>query len=62
VLCVRDNPRGQKSLPRVEKTHGQGKAWTILAQHVARAVYFMFKRHTAFEMNKFLHGEGRWSG
>jgi transposase len=56
VLCLRDNPSGQKHLTRVEKKHGQGKALTILAQHLARAVYFMLKRHTAFEMNKFLNG------
>jgi transposase len=56
VLFLRDNPAGQKYLTRLEKTHGKGKALTILAQHLARAVYFMLKRHTAFEMNKFLNG------
>ena len=56
VLLLRDNPLGQKYLTRLEKTHGKGKALTILAQHLARAVYFMLNRHTAFAMNKFLTG------
>jgi transposase len=56
VLCLRDHPSGQKSLTRFEKKHGQGKALTILAHHLARAVYFMLKRHTAFERHKFLNG------
>jgi transposase len=56
VLFLRDNPLGQKSLTRLEKKHGKGKTLTILAHHLARAVYFMLKRHTAFEMNKFLKG------
>jgi transposase len=56
VLVWRDHPFGQKDLTRLEKQHGQGKAMTILAQHVARAVSCMFNRHTAFEMHKLLHG------
>jgi transposase len=56
VLFLRDNPPGQKYLTRLEKKHGKGKALTVLAHHLARAVYYMLKRHTAFEMNKFLNG------
>jgi transposase len=41
VLLLRDHPLGQKYLTRLEKTHGQGKALTILAHHLARAVYCM---------------------
>jgi transposase len=55
VLFLRDNPAGQKSLTRLENKHGQGKALTILAQHLARAVYDMLQRQTAFEMDKFLN-------
>ena len=55
VLFLRDNPAGQKYLTRLEKKHGQGKALTILAQHLARAVYSMLQRQTAFEMDKFLN-------
>jgi transposase len=56
VLFLRDTPSGQKYLARLERTHGKGKALTVSAHHLARAVYFMLKRHTAFEMNKFLNG------
>ena len=44
VLFLRDNPAGQKYLTRLEKKHGQGKALTVLAQKLARAVYDMLKR------------------
>jgi transposase len=56
VLFLRDNPAGQKYLTRLEKKHGKGKALTVLAHKWARAVYFMLKRHTTFEMDKFLNG------
>src|ERR671934_3010076 len=41
VLFLRDNPAGQKYLTKLEKKHGQGKALTLLAQKLARAVYHM---------------------
>jgi transposase len=52
VLCVRNNPAGQKSLARLEKKHRKGKALTVLAHQVARAVYDMLKRETACELDK----------
>jgi transposase len=55
VLFLRDNPAGQKYLARLEKKHGQGKALTLLAQKLGRAVYYMLKRQKAFDMHKFLH-------
>ena len=55
VLFLRANPAGQKYLARIEKKHGKGKALTVLAHKLARAVYYMLKRHTAFEMRKFLN-------
>lgn len=55
ALCLRHNPAGQKRLARLEKKHGKGKALTILAHRLARAVYSMLKRETAFAMEKFLH-------
>jgi transposase len=54
VLFLRDNPAGQKYLARLEKKHGQGKALTVLAQKLARAVYYMLTRNTAFDLQKFL--------
>jgi len=54
VLCLRNNPAGQQYLARVEKKHGKGKALTILAHKLARAVYYMLKRGVAFDLNTFL--------
>jgi transposase len=56
VLFLRNNPAGQKYLARLEKKHGQGKALTVLAHKLARAVYYMLKRDTAFDMHKFFNG------
>ena len=39
ALFLRQNPAGQKRLARLEHKHGQGKALTILAHRLARAVY-----------------------
>jgi transposase len=55
VLFLRYNPAGQKYLTRLEKKHGQGKALTLLAQKLGRAVYDMLKRQQAFDVHKFLH-------
>jgi transposase len=56
VLFLRDNPAGQKCLTRLEKKHGKGKALTVLAHKLARAVYYILQRQTAFDMDKFLNG------
>jgi len=53
VLFLRNNPTGQKYLARLEKKHGKGKALTILAHKLARAVYYMLKRGVAFDLNTF---------
>jgi transposase len=55
ALFLRNNEPGQKYLTRLEKRHDKGKALTILAHKLARAVYYMLKRKTAFDMNIFLH-------
>jgi transposase len=56
ALFLRNNPAGQRSVARLEKKHGPGKALTILAHKLARAVYYMLKRKTAFDMEQFLLG------
>jgi transposase len=53
VLFLRNNPAGQKYLARLEKKHGKGKALTVLAHKLARAVYYMLTRDTAFDLDKF---------
>ena len=54
VLFLRANPAGQKYLARIVKKHGKGKALTILAHKLARAVYYMWRRDTVFDLDKFL--------
>jgi hypothetical protein len=54
VLFLRHNPAGQKYLARLTKKHRTGKALTVLAHTLARAVYDMWKRDTAFDLDKFL--------
>jgi len=54
TLFLRNNPQGQKLLARLEKKHDKGKALSILAHKLGRAVYFMLKRKTAFDMTLFL--------
>ena len=54
TLFLRNNLQGQKLLSRLEKTHGKGKALSILAHKLGRAVYFMLKRKVAFDMDRFL--------
>jgi transposase len=56
VLFLRNNPAGQKYLARLETKHGKGKALTVLAHKLARAVYYMLRRDTVFDMDKFLRG------
>lgn len=53
VLFLRDNPEGQKFLVSLEKKHGTGKALTSFAHKLARAVYYLLQRKTAFNMHSF---------
>jgi transposase len=54
ILFLRDNPAGQQYLARLEKKHGKGKALTVLAHKLARAVYYMLKRGVGFKLDTFL--------
>ena len=56
VLFLVDNPPGQKYYGRLEKQYGPGKALTVLAHKLARAVYYLLKRQTTFDMDRFLQG------
>ena len=56
VLFLRNNPAGRKALARLERKHGKGKALTVLAHKLARAVYYMLTREVAFDIQKFFHG------
>jgi len=54
VLFLRNHPAGQQYLARLEKNHGKGKALTIFAHTLARALYYMLKRDTACDLDQFL--------
>jgi transposase len=55
VGFLRHNPEGQAYLARLEKKNGKGKALSILAHKLARAVYYILRRKEAFEMKRFLN-------
>lgn len=55
VLFLRKNPAAKQYFARLQTRHGKGKALTVLAHKIARAVYFMLKREKAFEMKRFLN-------
>ena len=54
TLFLRGNAPGHKYLARLEKKHDKGKALSILAHKLARAVYVMLKRQTAVDLEQFL--------
>ena len=53
VLFVRHSPEGKKLRARLEKRFGKGKALSILAHKLGRAVYFMLQRGKAFDRTRF---------
>jgi hypothetical protein len=54
VLFLAKCPEGKKLMARLEKRHGKGKALSILAHRIGRAVYFMLKNKRAFDLERFL--------
>ena len=54
VLFLRANPEAQRHLNRLQRKHGKAKALSILAHRLARAVYHMLRRGTAFDQARFL--------
>lgn len=53
VLFLRHAPGAKKLLGAIEKKHGKGKALSILAHKIGRAVYYMLSRGTVFSLEKF---------
>ena len=53
VLFVRHSQEGKKLLAQLEKRFGKGKALSILAHKLGRAVYFMLLRGKAFDRRRF---------
>ncbi len=48
VLFLRHAAGGKKFLATIEKKHGKGKALSILAHKIGRAVFYMLSRDTSF--------------
>jgi transposase len=53
VLFLRHTKDGKKLLAQIAKKHGKGKALSILAHKIGRAVYYMLSRGTVFSTEKF---------
>lgn len=53
VLFLRLNPQGQKYFARLDRKHGKGKALSVPAAKLGRAVYYMLRRHRPFDMKQF---------
>lgn len=54
VLFLRGNPDARQWLDRKAQKHNKAKALTILAHKLGRAVFYMLKRNTLFDQDKFL--------
>ena len=53
VLFLRHTKDGKKILAGIEKKHGKGKALSILAHKIGRAVFYMLSRGTVFSLERF---------
>jgi len=53
ALFLRKNEAAKLYRAKLQKRHGKGKSLTILAHKLARAVYFILKRRTVFQMETF---------
>jgi hypothetical protein len=53
VLFVRHSQEGKQLLAKLEKRFGKGKAFSILAHRLGRAVCFMLRRGKAFDRERF---------
>ena len=54
VLFLRQTQPGKEYFAKLERKHGKGKALTVLAHKLARAVYSMLTRAQAFDLNRFV--------
>ena len=54
VIFLRGNPKAKAYVNKMTRKHNKGKALSILAHKLGRAVYFILKRKQPFNMEKFL--------
>jgi transposase len=55
VLYLRHSTDGRKFLARLERKHGEGKALSILAHKIGRAVYYVLAQGSVCSHEKFMH-------
>ncbi len=54
ILFLRGNPPAQKAVQRLASKHGKGKALSILAHRLGRAVYVMLNKRQPFDEARFM--------
>jgi len=54
VLFLKNNEPAKTYLTKLANRHGKGKALSILAHTLGRAVYVMLNKQVAFDQEKFL--------
>jgi transposase len=54
VFAVKFNERIEKYFDKLKSKKGTGKAYSIIAHKIAKAVYFMLKNGTVFDESRFL--------
>lgn len=54
VFFMRHNPPAKTLVENLAKIHGKGKALSILAHKLARAIFYMLKNNVPFDRDKFL--------
>jgi len=54
VRFLRQHQPGQEYFAKLERKHGKGKALTVLAQQLARAVDYLLTRAQAFSLKRFV--------
>lgn len=54
VLFLRGNPPAHKAIARLATKHGKGKALSILAHRLGRAVYVMLTKRKPFDQERFM--------
>lgn len=54
-MMLRESADVKKYKAKLQRKHGKGKALTILAHKIGRAVYYMLKRKEVFNVERFLN-------
>lgn len=54
VLFLRANPQAQAYVERLANKHGKGKALSILAHKLGRAVYHILRNRQPFDQERFM--------